>query len=201
MKRFMILFILIIFILTSCSNINSADKKERIYKNEIAKEIDLKEDVEEVSIIATQSIGKNVELVVYSYYSNLNKRDEIGLKYALWDNLNVELTNLTVPQKNTNIPVTFSNIIHEPDGNTSLIGNLYNTEYYMISYGAVYDDKIESIKLVYGDGSAITRPVIKNGYIIYRFNNISGVTNIEALDKDGNVIYAATEAANTAELV
>ena len=189
MKRFMILLILIIFILTSCSNINSADKMEGIYKNEIAKEIDLKEDVEAISIIATQSIGENVNLVVYSYYSNLNKRDEIGLKYALWDNYNVDLTDLTVPKNDTNIPVTFSNIIHEPDGNTSLIGNLYNTEYYMISYGAVYDDKIDSIKLVYGDGSAIIRPVIKNGYIIYRFNNISGVTNIEALDKDGNVIY------------
>lgn len=70
MKRFMILFILIFSILTSCNNINLADKMESIYKNEIAKEIDLKEDVEAISIIATQSIGENVNLVVYSYYSN-----------------------------------------------------------------------------------------------------------------------------------
>ena len=96
---------------------------------------------------------------------------------------------MTVPQKNTNIPVTFSFITHEPDDNESLIGNKYNTDYYTISYGAVFDDRIKRIKLIYDDGSALIKPVVKNGYIILRFNNLSWVTNIEALDKDENVIY------------
>lgn len=192
MKRFLIIYVLIILIITFFRDINSADKKESIYKNEIVKEVDLNENVEEINIVTTESMGENEELVVYSYYSNLNKRDEVGLKYAIWNNSNVMLTEISVPQKNINIPVTFSIIIHEPDGNTSLIGNKYNTEYYMISYGAVFDDEIVSIKLVYGDGSAIIRPVIKNGYIISRFNNISGVTSIEALDKYEKVIYSET---------
>lgn len=188
-KRFMIVYVLMILIFTSCNNVNSDYKKECIYKNEIIKEIDLKENIEEIKIITTQSFEDNEELVVYSYYSNLNKRDEVGLKYAIWNNSNVKLIDMTVPQKNTNIPVTFSFITHEPDDNESLIGNKYNTDYYTISYGAVFDDRIKRIKLIYDDGSAPIKPVVKNGYIILRINNLSWVTNIEALDKDENVIY------------
>ncbi len=188
-KRFMIVYVLMILIFVSCNNVNSDYKKECIYKNEIIKEIDLKENIEEIKIITTQSFEDNEELVVYSYYSNLNKRDEVGLKYAIWNNSNVKLIDMTVPQKNTNIPVTFSFITHEPDDNESLIGNKYNTDYYTISYGAVFDDRIKRIKLIYDDGSALIKPVVKNGYIILRINNLSWVTNIEALDKDENVIY------------
>lgn len=188
-KRFMIVYVLMILIFTSCNNVNSDYKKECMYKNEIIKEIDLKENIEEIKIITTQSFEDNEELVVYSYYSNLNKRDEVGLKYAIWNNSNVKLIDMTVPQKNTNIPVTFSFITHEPDDNESLIGNKYNTDYYTISYGAVFDDRIKRIKLIYDDGSALIKPVVKNGYIILRINNLSWVTNIEALDKDENVIY------------
>lgn len=188
-KRFMIVYVLMILIFTSCNNVTSDYKKECIYKNEIIKEIDLKENIEEIKIITTQSFEDNEELVVYSYYSNLNKRDEVGLKYAIWNNSNVKLIDMTVPQKNTNIPVTFSFITHEPDDNESLIGNKYNTDYYTISYGAVFDDRIKRIKLIYDDGSALIKPVVKNGYIILRINNLSWVTNIEALDKDENVIY------------
>jgi hypothetical protein len=125
-KRFMIVYVLMILIFTSCNNVNSDYKKECIYKNEIIKEIDLKENIEEIKIITTQSFEDNEELVVYSYYSNLNKRDEVGLKYAIWNNSNVKLIDMTVPQKNTNIPVTFSFITHEPDDNESLIGNICN---------------------------------------------------------------------------
>lgn len=188
-KRFMILYVLIVLCFAFLNNINSTGKKESVYKSEIIKEIDLKENVKEINIITTENMGENEELVVYSYYSNLNNRYEVGLKYAIWNNSDVELTDLSVPQKNIDLPVTFSNIIRKPDGNASLVGNKYSTEYYMISYGAVFDDKIENIKLLYCDGSAIIRPVIKNGYVIFRINNISGVTSIEALDKDENVIY------------
>ena len=76
-KRFMIVYVLMILIFTSCNNVNSDYKKECIYKNEIIKEIDLKENIEEIKIITTQSFEDNEELVVYSYYSNLNKRDEV----------------------------------------------------------------------------------------------------------------------------
>lgn len=187
-KRFMIVYVLMILIFTSCNNVNSDYKKECIYKNEIIKEIDLKENIEEIKIITTQSFEDNEELVVYSYYSNLNKRDEVGLKYAIWNNSNVKLIDMTVPQKYQYSCYIFF-ITHEPDDNESLIGNKYNTDYYTISYGAVFDDRIKRIKLIYDDGSALIKPVVKNGYIILRINNLSWVTNIEALDKDENVIY------------
>lgn len=61
---------------------------------------------------------------------------------------------------------------------------------YFISYGEVYNKKIEKIQIVYSNGKSVTVPIVNGGFLAITEEAVNGVKSITALDNQSKIIYS-----------
>lgn len=179
MKTKILIYLILLLVLTACKNYSTdlpIEDKTNIYYNEIKNSLD-KNNANNIKIIMTKKGKQKEELILYSYYSDINKSIIMGIKSAKWNSNGVEFVDLT-QQICQPLPISFGSILQEN-----------NNEKRMITYGIINDNKIKSVKLIYTDKISIEEEFNGTGFIIIRNNYFDGITQIIASNKNSNEVY------------
>lgn len=177
---FTISLILVLFF-SSCENNRveyTEEEKLDIYYNEIINSLD-KNIASDIKILTTKAGKENEEIILYSYYNNAYKSKRLVLKSAIFHYYgNVEFFDLS-EQNSQDLPISFGSR-----------GGIDNDEKgRMITFGAINDENIKHIKLLYSDDLLIELPIEDEGFIVIRDDFFEGVIEISAYDEDLNEVY------------
>ncbi len=180
-SKLLLLSLILILFFTACENNRVKyieEEKLDIYYNEIVNSLD-KNIASDIKILTTEAGKQNEEIILYSYYNNAYKSKRLVLKSAIFHYYgNVEFFDLS-EQNSQDLPISFG----------SRGGRDNNEKGRMITFGAINNENIKYIKLLYSDDLLIELQVEDEGFIAIRDDFFEGVIEINAYDKDLNEVY------------